>query len=134
MTHKHTKMYDDWMAIWNGDFEKIDTLIHKNFIGHWPDHDVKGISGFAEAVKMGRAYFYDITFKPVIPPIGYADRISGYWEMTARYLGNMDGAQAEQGIPVTFRGMDILIFEESKCIEYYVISDMMALMQQLKIG
>ncbi|WP_174615055.1 ester cyclase [Virgibacillus ihumii] len=134
MIQKHEKLYDNWMAIWNGDFRKIPDMIHKDFVGHWPDHDVEGIFGLEEAVKMGRAYFYDIRFEPVIPPICDGNRLSGYWKMTAHYLGNMEDAKADKGTPVIFKGMDILVFEDGKCMEYYVISDTMSLMKQLQIG
>ncbi|UOQ95775.1 ester cyclase [Halobacillus shinanisalinarum] len=59
-------------------------------------------------------------------------RVSGYWEMNALYHGNMEGAKVEKGTPISFRGMDILIFKDDKCVEYYVLSDMFSLMKQLQ--
>ncbi len=132
MAETTEKIYDDWMQIWNGDYDKISSMISGDFVGHWPENDVQGQSELEEMIKMTRGFFYNIEFKPIITPVIGDQKISGHWEMTALYQGNMEGAKAEKGSLVTFKGMDILIFKDGKCVEYYVLSDMFSLMKQLK--
>lgn len=132
MVEIRKELYDNWMQIWNGDYDKMSSMISDDFVGHWPDNDVKGPSELGDMIKMTREYFYDIDFKPVISPVVGDQKISGHWKMTALYQGNMEGAKAEEGTAVTFKGMDILIFNDGKCVEYYVLSDMFSLMKQLK--
>lgn len=79
------RLYDNWMRIWNGEYNKISSMIGDDFVGHWPDNNVNGPLELEDMIKMTRGYFYDIDFKPVIYPVVGDQKISGHWEMTALY-------------------------------------------------
>ncbi|MFD0395029.1 ester cyclase [Streptomyces nogalater] len=59
-------------------------------------------------------------------------RASVRWTATGTYAGGFPGAKAEPGTRVTFTGTDTLRIEDGEFVEYWLNSDTLQLLTQLR--
>lgn len=111
MTDTATRdLYRRWLDdLWNGSADVAADLVSDDFVGHWPDHDIEGPEGLAEAVAQTHAMFPDMTFELVVGPIGDGDLVAGRWIGRAV---TPDGA-------VGFVGNDIMRVRDGRFVEYW---------------
>jgi catechol 2,3-dioxygenase-like lactoylglutathione lyase family enzyme len=127
-------LYRRWLEeLWAGDLEVAEEIVTPDFVGHWPDQDVHGPMGAAEAVRAGRAPFDDIRLSLDVGPVADGDKVAARWTFHGAYLGGLPGATAPAGTRVAFSGMDVLRIDPAtgKFAEYWVVSDALGLMTQL---
>lgn len=128
-----------WARLWNGDFTGADDLIDESFHVHVAlfdgssDAAIRGPEGLTSWIVQTRAAFSDITFATDIGPFVDGDHLIGRWEATGTYGGGWPGATAPVGTKVIFAGTDILRFENGKAVEYWINSDTISLLAQLKV-
>jgi hypothetical protein len=134
LAHQGGALYRRWLEeLWGGDLELAGEILTPDFVGHWPDQDVHGPRGAAEAVRAGRAPFDGIRLTLDVGPVADADKVSARWTFHAAYRGGLPGGTAPPGTRVAFSGMDILRIDPAsgKFVEYWVVSDALGLMTQL---
>lgn len=128
------RMYDRWIEMWNGRPELADERVAPGCPIHQPPNDMRGPEGVRRMVEMGRAPFSAITFRVEVPPIVDGDRLAARWVSEGIYAGGIPGATAEPGTRIAFRGIDIWRVEDGRIAEYWVSSDGLHLMAQLRVG
>ncbi|MHA7651758.1 nuclear transport factor 2 family protein [Mycobacterium sp. ML4] len=97
MADVHT-LYQRWITeLWAGRPVAAE-IVTDDFVGHWPDRDVRGPDELAQIIRETRNMFTDLTFAIVIGPLRDGDLIAGRWAGTA----------VGQHGPVSFTGNDIL--------------------------
>jgi hypothetical protein len=134
LAHQGGALYRRWLdELWGGDLDIAGEILTPDFVGHWPDQDVRGPEGAAEAVRAGRAPFDDVRLTLDVGPVADADKVAARWTFHAAYLGGLPGATAPAGTRVAFSGMDLLRIDPAsgKFAEYWVVSDALGLMTQL---
>lgn len=127
-------LYRRWLEeLWGGDLDVAAEILTDDFVGHWPDQDVHGPVGAAEAVRAGRSPFDDIRLQLDVGPVADGDKVAARWTFHGAYLGGLPGATAPPGTRVAFTGMDVLRIDPAtgKFAEYWVVSDALGLMTQL---
>jgi hypothetical protein len=127
-------LYRRWLLeLWAGDLEVAEQILTADFVGHWPDQDVHGPVGAAEAVRAGRAPFDDVRLSLDVGPISGGDKVAARWTFHGAYRGGLPGVTAPASTRVAFGGMDILRIDPAsgKFAEYWVVSDALGLMTQL---
>ncbi len=107
-------LYRRWInELWNGDpanaGDVAGELVHDDFVGHWPDRDVKGPRRLAELVAETHSGFDQLTFVVTVGPVADGDLVAGRW------AGEGENAEG----PATFFGNDILRIEQGKVVEYW---------------
>lgn len=128
------RLYDQWLDMWNGDFDIAGALVASNCVIHQAPMTHHGPEGVRQMVVQGRAPFATLTFRVEVPPI-----VSGAW-LAARWIGEgayrdgIPGATVEPGTPIAFGGNDIWRLDDGRIVEYWVSSDGLDLMRQLGIG
>ncbi len=128
------RLYRRWLLeLWNGALEVAGEIVAPGFVGHWPDLDVLGPAGVAEAVGQGRTPFQDISISLDVGPIADGDKVAAQWTFRGAYQGGLPGATVPAGTRVAFSGIDILRIDPAsrKIVEYWVVSDALKLMAQL---
>jgi hypothetical protein len=134
LAHQGRALYRRWLLeLWAGDLEVAEEILTADFLGHWPDQDVHGPIGAAEAVRAGRSPFDDIRLTLDVGPITGGDKVAARWTFHAAYQGGLPGATVPAGARVAFSGMDILRIDPAsgKFAEYWVVADALGLMTQL---
>jgi predicted ester cyclase len=127
-------LYRRWLLeLWDGDLDVAGGILTDDFVGHWPDQDVHGPVGAAEAVRAGRSPFDDVRLELDVGPIADGDKVAARWTFHGSYRGGLPGATAPAGTRVAFSGMDLLRIDPAsgKFAEYWVVSDALGLMTQL---
>lgn len=131
-TQNLREMYDRWMRMWNGEIGLAEELVAPGCVIHQPPNAFRGPQGVQRMVEMGRAPFAEIAFRIEVEPIIEGQRLAARWTSTGRYAGGVPGATVEPGTEVVFGGIDIWRLEDGKIAEYWVSSDGLWLMAQLR--
>ncbi|MET7567546.1 ester cyclase [Streptomyces sp. NPDC005492] len=138
-TTKTTKaMLDAWIQVWNGDFSQAPGIISPDFRVHAALLDggdgssIRGVDGLVAWIGQTRAAFPDLHFSAQVEPLIDGHYASVRWTATGTYAGGFPGAKAEPGTAVTFTGTDTLRIRDGKFVEYWLNSDTLELLKQLK--
>lgn len=142
MTHSSDahNLYNRWMAMWNGELDAADEVFAADCLAYPAPSDAgeppiyRGPDEMRRFVEVGRAIFADVTFRAEDALIVDGNRLAARWIAEGTYAGDMPGATASPGAPITFRGIDIWRLEDGKVAEYWVSSDGLHLMAQLGAG
>ncbi len=139
-THEEPQaIWANWIALWNGDLGRAGGIIAPDYVLHMTPMDGSDLSNFAGpeglAAWIGQLHtaFQPLTFAVQVPPLFQGDMIAGRWHATGAYAGGLPGAKAEPGTPISFAGADFLRIENGKIVEYWLSSDILDLMAQLKM-
>lgn len=131
------RLYEQWMAMWNGDLSLASDIVAEGCIVHQAPFgagepmEFRGPEGIARMVEMGRAPFDEFSVKTEVGPLAEGALVAARWAGSGRYRGGLPGATAAAGTIVTYSGMDLFRIEEGKIAEYWVSADVYALMAQL---
>lgn len=110
-------LYRRWInELWSGDPDKASDvaaeLLADDFVGHWPDKDVKGARALVDLITETRDGFDDLSFVVTVGPVADGSLVAGRWAG--------EGQNAEG--PATFFGNDILRLHDGKIVEYWTAS------------
>ncbi|MFJ8358361.1 ester cyclase [Streptomyces sp. NPDC093984] len=131
-------MLDSWLRLWNGDFTQASGIISPDFKVHAALLDggdgssIRGADGLAAWIAQTRAAFPDLRFSLQIDPLVAGHRASVRWTATGTYAGGFPGAKAQPGTVVTFTGTDTLRIQDGRFVEYWLNSDTLQLLTQLR--
>ena len=133
------RLYRRWMLeLWNGDLAVAAELVTDDFVIHQARADGagsderRGSEAVVQLVRDGHAPFDGLTFEIEVGPVVEGDLVAARWAGRGRYRGGMPGATAAAGTPVAFGGIDLLRARGDRFAEYWVSSDGLALMSQLR--
>ena len=132
-------MLDDWLRLWNGDHDRAPGIISPAFRVHAALLDggdgssIRGVDGLVTWIAQTRAVFPDLRFTEQVAPLVDGRHASIRWTATGTYAGGFPGAKAEPGTVVTFTGTDTLRMRDGKFVEYWVNTDTLQLLTQLKV-
>lgn len=102
-------MYHRWITeLWSGQRIAAE-LVSDDFVGHWPDREVRGPAELQDVVDETRNMFSDIQFRIEVGPLVDGDYVA------ARWVGRGRGDSGE----VTFTGNDILRIADGRFVEYW---------------
>ncbi len=133
-------LVDPWLRLWNGDCTEAATLLTPDFTVHAAMMDggdgsaVRGPDALVAWIGQVRAFAPDMAFSIEVGPITHGDHVVVRWNASGTYGGGVPGAQAPVGTPLSFTGTDILRVEDGQLAEYWVNSDTLLLLTQLRVG
>ncbi|MGW3310322.1 ester cyclase [Streptomyces sp. NPDC001073] len=132
-------MLDNWLRLWNGGYDRAPGIISPAFRVHAALLDggdgssIRGADGLVAWIKQTRAAFPDLRFTEQVTPLIDGRHASVRWTATGTYAGGFPGAKAEPGTVVTFTGTDTLRMRDGRFVEYWVNTDTLQLLTQLKV-
>lgn len=127
-----------WADVWNGDYTHAHAIVapefrvHTVLLGGGDESAVRGADGLVEWIGQLRGAIPDLLFTIEVGPLADGDLVSGRWTATGTYAGGFPGATAEPGTVITFTGTDTLRMEAGRFVEYWLNSDSLSLLTQLK--
>ncbi|MET9409093.1 nuclear transport factor 2 family protein [Streptomyces sp. NPDC002935] len=136
---KPKAMLDAWLRLWNGDYSQAPGIISPDFRVHAALLDggdgsaIRGVDGLVAWIGQTRAAFPDLRFALQVAPLVDGRHASVRWTATGTYAGGFPGAEAAPGTGVTFTGTDTLRMRDGRFVEYWVNSDTLQLLTQLKV-
>jgi predicted ester cyclase len=136
---KPKAMLDDWLHLWNGDYDRAPGIISPAFRVHAALLDggdgssIRGVDGLVAWIAQTRVAFPGLRFTEQVAPLIDGRYASVRWTATGTYAGGLPGAKAEPGTVVTFTGTDTLRMRDGKFVEYWVNTDTLQLLTQLKV-
>lgn len=102
-----------WLAeLWNGSPSIAHELVSEDFVGHWPDREIRGPAELAEVIRQTQEMFTGLTFTLQVGPIVDGDLVSGRW------TGRGQTANGE----MNFLGNDILRVDNGRFVECWTAS------------
>jgi hypothetical protein len=102
-------LYQRWInELWAGKPVAAD-LVSQDFVGHWPNRDVRGPDELQAMVDETHEMFSELQFIIDVEPFADRDMVA------ARWIGT--GATAEG--PARFTGNDILRVSGDRFVEYW---------------
>ena len=134
------KLLQDWVQVWNGDYDRAEGIIAADFGVHAALLDggdgsaIKGPDGLVAMVGQIRAALPDLRFDVQVGPIIDGDHLVVRWTATGTYGGGFPGAQAPVGTGVAFTGVDILRTADDRLAEYWLNADTTLLLGQLQVS
>ncbi|MGW7608828.1 ester cyclase [Streptomyces sp. NPDC054766] len=136
---KPKAMLDAWLRLWNGDYTQAPGIISADFRVHAALLDggdgsaIRGVDGLVAWIGQTRAAFPDLRFAIQVAPLVDGRHASVRWTATGTYAGGFPGAKAAPGTEVAFTGTDTLRIRDGRFVEYWVNSDTLQLLTQLKV-
>jgi hypothetical protein len=94
--------------LWTGE-SVAGELVSDDFVGHWPDRDVRGPVGLQTKVDETQNAVSDLMFVVEIEPFVDGDLLAARWI----------GTGATPRGPARFTGNDILRFADGRFVEYW---------------
>jgi SnoaL-like domain len=102
-------LYERWInELWAGRPVAAE-LVSADFVGHWPDRDVRGPAELQAIIDETQKMFSDVSFMIEIGPLVDGDFVAGRWVGTG---------VARDG-PMRFTGNDILRCTNGRFVEYW---------------
>ena len=132
-------MLDDWLRLWNGDYDRAPGItspafrVHAALLDGGDGSSIRGVDGLVAWIAQTRAAFPDLRFTEQVAPLVDGRYASVRWTAIGTYAGGYPGAKAEPGAVITFTGTDTLRMRDGKFVEYWVNTDTLQLLTQLKV-
>jgi hypothetical protein len=102
-------LYKRWInELWAGQ-PVADELVSDDFVGHWPDREVRGPTQLQSIIDETQQMFSDLKFVIEVGPIVEGDLVAGRW---------VGSGTTEDG-PMQFTGNDILRVTDGRFVEYW---------------
>lgn len=106
--------YRRWLLeLWQGAYDVADEILTEDFVGHWPDREVRGRDALVALIRETRGMFASLDFSLELGPLADGEYV------VARWTGV--GVTAE-GQEVPLLGHDILRVRDGRFAEYWVAS------------
>jgi predicted ester cyclase len=128
-----------WLNLWNGDYSIAETILAADFRMHAAMLDggdgsaVNTPAALVDWIAMTRSAIPDLVFAVEVGPLVDGDHIALRWRAVGTYAGGMPGATAPAGTPIAFTGTDLLRVEHGRFAEYWLNSDTLQLVTQLRV-
>lgn len=107
------QLYRRWLLqLWHGELDVAEQLIAEDFLGHWPDRDVRGRSALVQLIGATREVFSELTIQLELGPIAEGDLVAARWTGIGR---SADG-------DMRLFGNDLLRLQDGRFAEYWVAS------------
>lgn len=111
---QHHALYRQWLdELWNGSPQAADSLVTDDFVGHWPDREVRGPEELAATIAETHGMFTELSFTLDVGPITEGDLVAGRWTGSGR---------GTDGVVLRFIGHDLLRVRDGRFAEYWVAS------------
>ncbi|MDT0269640.1 nuclear transport factor 2 family protein [Streptomyces sp. DSM 44915] len=105
----HT-LFRRWIEeVWNGSPEAARRLVTEDFVGHWPDREVRGPDALVAAIAETHDLATEARFELTLGPFAEGDLVAGRWAGTLRTPGG----------ELRFTGNDILRVRDGRFAEYW---------------
>lgn len=124
--------YYQWIAIWNGEDFELEDIFHPDVIVRQAPHEKHGIEAVREMVEEGRAPFDPLFFTVDVEPVYDDHMLAARWKCHGTYRGGIPGVTAPAGTAVVFGGADMWRFSDGLVSDYWVSSDGLWMMEQLR--
>jgi hypothetical protein len=106
---RSAEIFQRWIdEVWSA-ARVSDDLVADDFVGHWPDRDVRGRDELAAIVRTTREMFDELTFQIELGPLRDGDYVVGRWTGVGRL----------QTGETRFTGNDILRLDGERIAEYW---------------
>jgi steroid delta-isomerase-like uncharacterized protein len=131
MIDENKELVGSWVEVWNsGDLAAIDDLLTPDFVRHDPDApEVRGPTAEREFVAGYLAAFPDLHFT-VESLVAEANLVAARLIATGTHRGDLPGIPAT-GKTVRIEIMELYRVAEGRIAEQWVLTDMLALLQQI---
>ncbi len=124
----HRQLWDAWSQLWNGDYAIADDIVSRTLRVHLPQHGMPdprtlrdGPQVAAWIATFRSSYADDASITGELGPFILGDYAIGRWVFRGTWQGGRPAtATAPAGTEVTFRGVDILRFEDGRIAEYWL--------------
>ncbi|MFF8234603.1 ester cyclase [Streptomyces caelestis] len=140
-TLTHRELWDAWSRLWNGDFAIADTILSRTMRVNLPRYgmpdpgtlsDGPSVASWIAAFRS--SFDDDARITGELGPFIVGDYAIGRWVFEGTWQGGRPAAAtAPAGTRVTFRGVDILRFEDGRIAEYWLSDDQLDLYAQLGV-
>ncbi|MFI9201793.1 ester cyclase [Streptomyces sp. NPDC053048] len=135
----HQQLWDAWSRLWNGDYAIADDIVSRTMRVNIPRHGMPGAETLTDGPQIAawiaafRSSFDDnAAITGELGPFIVGDYAIGRWVFRGTWQGGRPAtATAPPGTEVTFRGVDILRFEDGRVAEYWLSDDQLDLYAQL---
>ncbi|UED83861.1 ester cyclase [Streptomyces profundus] len=103
-------LFQRWIdEVWNGYPEAARALVTEDFVGHWPDYEVRGPDELVAAIAETHDIADSAHFEIEVGPFAAGDLVAGRWR------GRLDTPGGE----ARFVGNDILRIRDGRFAEYW---------------
>ncbi|WP_348788923.1 nuclear transport factor 2 family protein [Leifsonia sp. NPDC080035] len=108
-SESNEQLYERWLAVWGDRHQSLEALIAEDAVGHWPEGDVVGPRGFAQAIAQTIDAFDSVRFDVQAGPLSRDDIVAARWLVTCR-MGDET---------MVFAGHDFLRIDGGMIAEYW---------------
>ena len=108
-TESDRELYERWLAAWSDKHASLEPLIAVDAVGHWPEGDVVGPRGFAQAIAQTIDAFDSVEFDVQAGPLSGDGVVAARWLVRCR-MGDET---------MVFAGHDFLRVEGGMIAEYW---------------
>ncbi|MGI8680176.1 MAG: ester cyclase [Jatrophihabitans sp.] len=106
-------LYRRWIdEFWNGKPDIVGEIVSDDFVGHWPDREVRGAGELVALIGQTHEMLTGPSFTLQVGPLVDGDLVAGRW------TGQGETADG----PMRFFGNDVLRVREGRFVEYWVAS------------
>ncbi|OBK73755.1 ester cyclase [Mycobacterium sp. 1274761.0] len=103
-------LYERWITeLWAAGKPVAAEIVTDDFVGHWPNREVRGPQQLQEIIAETRNMLSDLTFDIELGPFVDGDMVFGRWK----------GAGRSAEGPMSFTGNDILRLRGDRFAEYW---------------
>lgn len=137
--HSHQELWDAWNRLWNGDYAIADDYVSRTMRVNIPEFGMPDPATLSDGPQIAAwiaafrsSYDDDAAITGELGPFFVGDYAIGRWVFRGTWTGGRPAtATVAPGTEVTFRGVDILRFEDGRIAEYWLTDDQLDLYAQL---
>ncbi|MDI3408223.1 phosphopantetheine-binding protein [Streptomyces cavernicola] len=135
------ELWNAWNRLWNGDYAIADDFVSRTMRVNIPQHGMPDPDTLTDGPQIAawisafRSSYEDgASIRGELGPFFIGDYALGRWVFRGTWKGGRPAAATlEPGTEVTFRGVDILRFEDGRVAEYWLSDDQLDLYDQLGV-
>ncbi|MFE6771063.1 phosphopantetheine-binding protein [Streptomyces fimicarius] len=137
--HSPQELWDAWNRLWNGDYAIADDYVSRTMRVNIPEFGMPDPATLSDGPRIAAwiaafrsSYDDDAAITGELGPFFVGDYAIGRWVFRGTWTGGRPAiATVAPGTEVTFRGVDILRFEDGRIAEYWLTDDQLDLYAQL---
>ncbi|MEV3895235.1 phosphopantetheine-binding protein [Streptomyces anulatus] len=137
--HSPQELWNAWNRLWNGDYAIADDYVSRTMRVNIPEFGMPDPATLGDGPRIAAwiaafrsSYDDDAAITGELGPFFVDDYAIGRWVFRGTWTGGRPAtATVAPGTEVTFRGVDILRFEDGRIAEYWLTDDQLDLYAQL---